>query len=98
MQRHRRAGEAGKKLKNRFATCDFRRVRMLDTSWGGMKMFLQNQIPPDDARRETVYQNFNSNLRDIVHLGTASGAKIVLSTMSVTLRDSPPFGSMSDTI
>ena len=67
-----------------------------NTSWGGMKMFLQNQIPPDDARRETVYQNFNSNLRDIVHLGTASGAKIVLSTMSVNLRDCPPFGSMSD--
>ena len=65
-----------------------------NSSWGGMQMFLKNQIPPDDARRETVYQNFNRNLRDIVQLGRASGAKIVLSTMSVNLRDFPPFGSM----
>ena len=65
-----------------------------NASWGGMKMFLQNQIPPDDARRETVYQNFNRNLRDIVQAGRASGAKIVLSTVAVNLRDCPPFGSL----
>lgn len=65
-----------------------------NATWGGMKMFLQNQIPPDDARRETVYQNFNRNLRDIITVGQKSGAKIVLSTMSVNLRDFPPFGSM----
>ncbi len=65
-----------------------------NSTWGGMKMFLQNQIPPDDARRETVYKNFDQNLRDIVTLGRDSGAKIVLSTMSVNLRDCPPFASM----
>jgi tetratricopeptide (TPR) repeat protein len=65
-----------------------------NASWGGMKMFLQNQIPPDDARRQTVYQNFDRNLRDIVSVGRKSGAKIVLSTMSVNLRDCPPFGSL----
>ncbi len=65
-----------------------------NATWGGMRMFLQNQIPPDDARRETVYKNFTQNLRDIVHAGQRSGAKIVLSTMSVNLRDCPPFGSM----
>jgi tetratricopeptide (TPR) repeat protein len=65
-----------------------------NASWGGMKMFLQNQIPPDDPRRETVYQNFDCNLRDIVALGQGSGAKIILSTMSVNLRDCPPFGSL----
>ena len=65
-----------------------------NSSWGGMKMFLQNQIPPDDARRETVYKNFDQNLRDIVALGRDSGARIVLSTMSVNLRDCPPFASM----
>jgi tetratricopeptide (TPR) repeat protein len=65
-----------------------------NSSWGGMKMFLQNQIPPDDVRRETVYKNFDQNLRDIVALGRDSGAMIVLSTMSVNLRDCPPFASM----
>lgn len=65
-----------------------------NATWGGMKMFLQNQIPPDDARRETVYQNFARNLRDIVQAGQRSGAKIILSTVSVNLRDCPPFGSL----
>lgn len=65
-----------------------------NATWGGMRMFLQNQIPPDDPRRETVYQNFARNLQDIVAAGQGSGAKIVLSTMAVNLRDFPPFGSM----
>ena len=65
-----------------------------NATWGGMKMFLQNQIPPNDARRETVYQNFAHNLRDIVAAGQERGVKIVLSTMAVNLRDFPPFGSM----
>jgi tetratricopeptide (TPR) repeat protein len=65
-----------------------------NSTWGGMKMFLQNQIPPDDTRRETVYKSFGQNLRDIVALGRESGARIVLSTMSVNLRDCPPFASM----
>ena len=65
-----------------------------NAAWGGMTMFEKNQIPPDDARRETVYKNFTHNLRDIVQAGRDSGTKIVLSTMSVNLRDCPPFGSM----
>lgn len=66
------------------------------SSWGGMEMFLQNQVPPADARRETVYQNFDHNLRDMVRAGQRSGAKIVLSTMSVNLRDCPPFASLAN--
>jgi tetratricopeptide (TPR) repeat protein len=67
-----------------------------NTMWGGMKMFLQNQIPPADARRATVYQNFRRNLEDIVAAGRASGARIVLSTVAVNLRDCPPFGSLAN--
>jgi len=66
-------------------------------TWGGMKMFLNNQTSPDDPRRGTVYQNFARNLRDIVQAGQQSGAKIVLSTMSVNLRECPPFGSLMNT-
>src|SRR5439155_8901229 len=65
------------------------------TSWGGMQMFLQNQIHPDDRRRERVYQNFAANLRDIVREGQSSGAKVVLSTVSVNLKDFPPFASLA---
>lgn len=67
-----------------------------DTAWGGMRMFLQNQIPPTDPRRETVYRNFEANLRDIVRLGTNSGAKVILNTMSVNLRECPPFASLAN--
>lgn len=63
-------------------------------AWSGMKMFLQNQIAVTDSRRVTVYQNFERNLRDILSAGTKSGAKLVLSTMAVNLRDCPPFASM----
>ena len=63
-------------------------------SWGGMRMFLENQVPPDDVRRDTVYQNFDRNLHDLVQVGHRSGAKVVLSTISVNLRDCPPFGSL----
>lgn len=70
--------------------------KQANTSWGGMQMFLQNQIPPDDPRRETVYANFETNLRDIVRYGVDSGAHVILNTMSVNLKDCPPFASMAN--
>jgi hypothetical protein len=57
-----------------------------NTSWGGMEMFLENQIAPSDPRKETVYRNFEANLRDIVAIGVHSGAKIILNTVSVNLK------------
>src|ERR1019366_2566561 len=65
-----------------------------NTSWGGMEMFLGNRVAPDDRRKETVYRNFEANLRDIVRAGMDSGAKVILSTVSVNLKDSPPFASL----
>src|SRR5664280_242531 len=49
-----------------------------NASWGGMEMFLENRIAPDDRRKETVYRNFGANLRDIVAAGVNSGAKVIL--------------------
>lgn len=63
-------------------------------SWGGMQMFLNNEIAPDDPRKQIVYQNFKGNLDDILKAGTRSGAKILLNTVAVNLKDSPPFASM----
>ncbi len=66
------------------------------SSWGGMQMFLQNQIPPSDPRRETIYRSFQDNLRDILRAGRDARVKLILCTVAVNLRDCPPFASMPD--
>jgi tetratricopeptide (TPR) repeat protein len=63
-------------------------------SWGGMEMFVGNQLPADDPRKEVVYQNFSRNLHDIVKAGLDSGAKILLNTVAVNLKDCAPFASL----
>lgn len=63
-------------------------------SWGGMEMFVGNQIPPGSASRERVYDNFQKNLEAIVRAGVHSGATVMLNTVGVNLRDCPPFGSL----
>ena len=67
-----------------------------NAAWGGMKMFLGNQLRADDPRREVVYQNFARNLNDIVRCGLDSGAKILLNTVAVNLKDCPPFASLTN--
>jgi len=62
-------------------------------AWGGMGMFLQNQIPPDSPLKETVYRNFRKNLHDIISTGLNSGATVLLNTVAVNLKDCPPFAS-----
>ena len=83
-----RVGQLAVSLLRRFAG------KSSNKSWGGMKMFLENQVPPDDSRRNTIYQSFDRNLRDIVEAGMDGSARIVISTVSVNLRDCPPFGSL----
>ncbi|HUC86172.1 MAG TPA: tetratricopeptide repeat protein, partial [Candidatus Acidoferrales bacterium] len=65
-------------------------------AWGGMEMFLSNQIPPGSPRRETVYENFQKNLDDIVRAGCRSGATVLLNSVAVNLRDCPPFASLTN--
>ncbi len=65
-------------------------------SWSGMEMFLGNQLRPDEARKETVYKNFEGNMRDIVREGLRSGTRILLNTVAVNLQDCPPFGSLTN--
>lgn len=65
------------------------------TAWGGMGMFLRNQIAPDNPRKETVHRHFQNNLDHIVRLGVNSGAKVLLNTVAVNLKDCPPFASMT---
>ncbi len=61
--------------------------------WEGMEMFLKQQVRHDDPRLPKVYANFRANLSDVVNLGVRSGAKVIVSTVAVNLRDCPPFAS-----
>ena len=66
----------------------------LDKSeWGGMEMFLNQQVRADDPRMLVVYDHFARNLADIIRVGRHSGAGIVVSTVAVNLLDCAPFAS-----
>lgn len=65
-----------------------------NASWSGMEMFLGHQLPADDPRKERVYRNFQQNLRDILQAGLASGARVVLNTVAVNLKDCSPLASI----
>ncbi len=62
--------------------------------WGGMSMFLQNQVRQSDPRLPALHEHFRSNLQEIIALGRASGAKVLVSTVVSRLRDWAPFGSL----
>jgi len=63
-------------------------------SWGGINMFRKNQLRHDDPKRLRTYENFKTNLNDILEVGKRAGVPVVLSTVSVNLRDCSPFGSL----
>ena len=63
------------------------------SEWGGMEMFLDQQVQADDPRMNIVYDHFARNLSDIISAGKHSGAGIVVSTVAVNLKDSAPFAS-----
>jgi tetratricopeptide (TPR) repeat protein len=62
-------------------------------AWGGMKMFLDNQVTIDDPRMEKMYSHFRGNLEEIYRVTTRAGAKILVSTVSTNLKDNPPFAA-----
>ena len=74
----------------------FRAPGQKAVAWGGMGMFLRNQVAPESPLKETVYANFRQNLHDIVCLGLKSGAKVVLNTVAVNLKDCSPFASATN--
>ncbi len=61
--------------------------------WGGMVMFLNQQVGERDPRLARVYGSFEKNLIDIINTGRASGAGVVVSTVAVNLKDCAPFAS-----
>lgn len=59
-----------------------------------MAMFEKQRVPPDSPKRRVVYDNFAANLNDLLRAGLEAGAGIILNTVAVNLRDSPPFASV----
>lgn len=59
--------------------------------WGGMAMFLQQQVAADDPRLDAVRAHFRANLRAIAASGRAAGATTLLCTVATNQRDFAPF-------
>jgi tetratricopeptide (TPR) repeat protein len=62
--------------------------------WGGMEMFLRQQIAADDPRLESVRANFRANLRAIAASAKGAGASTLVCTVPVNQRDFAPFLSV----
>ena len=62
-------------------------------AWRGMEMFLERQIPADDARLNSVYGHFAGNLEDIGGAANRKGTAVIFCTVAVNLKDCPPFAS-----
>jgi tetratricopeptide (TPR) repeat protein len=63
------------------------------SEWGGMQMFLGQQVASDDPRAGKAYRHFERNLADILRAGRRHGVGIVVSTVAVNLKDCAPFAS-----
>ncbi len=59
-----------------------------------MDFFRAHRLAADDRRRRAVCDNFRANLEEMCDVMTASGAKVILSTVPVNLRDFPPLASL----
>lgn len=65
-------------------------------AWGGLEMFLHRQVPASDPRLAAVREAFGDNLRAIIDAGLQAGARVIVSTVAVNLRDNAPFASAND--
>ena len=61
--------------------------------WAGMEMFLGRQVRAQEPGLNQVYKHFQSNLEDIREMATKEGVPTLFSTVSVNLKDCPPFAS-----
>ncbi len=64
-------------------------------TWGGMKMFLHQQVSADDPRMNRVYAHFQHNLEDIIDCARRSDAGLVVCNVAVNLKDCAPFASQA---
>ena len=61
-----------------------------------MQLFMKQRVAPGDSSKEVVYGNFKRNLADILEAGRRSGAKVLLNSVAVNLKDCAPFASITN--
>ncbi|MCX6927785.1 MAG: tetratricopeptide repeat protein, partial [Verrucomicrobia bacterium] len=66
-------------------------------TWGGLRMFQEHQVRSDDPRLPRLRDHYRRNLEEIISLGTAAGAKVVVCTVASNLKECAPFGSQHRT-
>jgi hypothetical protein len=64
------------------------------SAWRGMEMFLEQQVSAHALALLRVYEHFRRNMRDIIAVARDSGARVLISTVPVNLKDSAPFASL----
>ena len=62
-------------------------------NWGGLEMFLDNLFLKNDPALDRVYNNYSKNLADIIDSGKIAGAKVLVSSVAVNIKNFPPFRS-----
>jgi tetratricopeptide (TPR) repeat protein len=63
------------------------------SDWGGMQMFLKNEIDRDDLRLATTQALFRDNLRAITESARHAGTEIFICTVLTNQKDFAPFVS-----
>lgn len=66
----------------------------LENTHQDMAFFRAHRLTWEDPKRQVVYARYRSNLDDLCQLAHAAGAKVLLSTLSVNLKDFPPLASL----
>jgi lysophospholipase L1-like esterase len=62
--------------------------------WRGMEMFMDQQVRANSPQLQAAYDNFGSNLRDIIAVARKAGAQVLLSTIATNVKDCAPFASL----
>ncbi len=65
-----------------------------DAAWGGLGMFQNSQVAPDDDRKVVAYEAFRLNLEGILRAAARARVPVILSSVASNLKDCPPFASM----
>ena len=68
--------------------------RRAPQTFTGVEMFAHNVIAADDPRLEAMRRRFRRNIRRLIALARAAGARVLVSSVAVNLDDCPPSASI----
>ena len=74
----------------------FKKRELAQGEWEGLRMFRERKVSPAEPKKESVYENFRENLRDILEAGESAGAEVILCTVASNQRDFAPLASIGN--